>query len=80
MEKLVTGSIYRHYKGHLCKLLNLGKLEEDLEEVVIYQELDDSKEYGNNAIWVRRKSIFLEEVDVNGEKVPRFKYIGDKLE
>jgi len=79
MEKLVIGGTYRHYKGLLCKLLNLGRLEEDLDEVVIYQELNDSKEYGSNPIWVRRKSVFLQEVDINGEKVPRFKYIKEKL-
>ncbi|MGY4884004.1 MAG: DUF1653 domain-containing protein [Nanobdellota archaeon] len=78
MEKLVIGGIYQHYKGKLCKLLNLGKLEEDLDEVVIYQELEYSREYGNNPIWVRRKNIFLEEVEFNGKTVPRFKYLEDK--
>ena len=75
MEKLVVGGTYKHYKGLLCKLIHLGRLEEDLDEVVIYQELNDSKEYGKNPIWVRRKSVFLEEVYFNEEKVPRFKYI-----
>jgi cyclomaltodextrinase / maltogenic alpha-amylase / neopullulanase len=78
MEKLIVSGMYKHYKGSLCKVLYLGRLEEDLDEVVIYQELNDSKEYGKNAIWVRRKSVFLEEVNSNGEMVPRFKYMGDE--
>jgi hypothetical protein len=79
MEKLIIGGTYQHYKGPLYKLLHLGKLEENLEEVVIYQALYDSTEFGNNSIWVRKKNIFLEEVDFNGKKVPRFKYIEEKL-
>jgi len=78
MEELVIGGMYQHYKGHLCKLLCLGRLEETLEEAVIYQDLSDSEEYGKDAIWVRRKSVFLEEVDSNGRKVLRFKYRGDE--
>jgi hypothetical protein len=79
MEKLVIGGTYQHYKGSLYKLLHLGKLEKNLEEVVIYQALYDSKEFGNNAIWVKEKSNFLEEVEFNGELIPRFKYLEGKL-
>lgn len=79
MEELVIGGIYQHYKGPLYKLLHLGRLEENLEEVVIYQALYDSKEFGNNSIWVRKKNVFLEEVNFNGEKVLRFKHIKEKL-
>lgn len=78
MEKLVIGGTYQHYKGPLYKLLHLGRLEENKEEVVIYQALYDSEEFGNNSIWVRRKNVFLEEVILNGKKVPRFKHIGIK--
>lgn len=71
--------MYQHYKGPLYKLLHLGRLEESLEEVIVYQALYNSEEFGNNAIWVRKKNVFLEEVDFNGKKVPRFKYIEEKL-
>ncbi len=75
VEKLVIGGAYQHYKGSLCMLLTLGKLEEDLSDVVIYQEMNDSKEFGKNPVWVRRKNVFLEEVEYKGELVPRFKYL-----
>jgi hypothetical protein len=75
MEKLIIGGKYKHYKGNFYKLLNLGRLEENLEEVVVYQGLYDSEEFGNNPVWIRKKSSFLEEVDFKREKVPRFKYI-----
>ena len=28
-------------------------------------------------LWVRPKKMFLEEVEINGKKVPRFKFIED---
>jgi hypothetical protein len=79
MEKLVIGGTYQHYKGPLYKLLNCGRLEENLEDVIIYQALYNSEEFGNNPIWVRKKNNFFEEVDFNGQKVPRFKYLEEKL-
>jgi hypothetical protein len=79
MEELIIGGTYQHYKGPLYKLLHIGRLEENLEDVVIYQALYDSQEFGNNSIWVRKKKVFLEEIDFNGKKVPRFKYIKKKI-
>lgn len=75
MEELIIGGIYKHYKGNLYQLLHLGKLEENLSDVVIYQALYESKEFGKNAVWVRKKENFLEDVVFNGEKVPRFKFL-----
>ncbi|MBN2095191.1 MAG: DUF1653 domain-containing protein [Candidatus Aenigmarchaeota archaeon] len=67
---------YRHYKGNFYEVLGTGRHSETLEEVVIYQAEYDSKEFGNNAIWVRPKEMFLELVEVNGKKVPRFEFVG----
>jgi isopentenyl-diphosphate delta-isomerase len=67
---------YRHYKGNLYKVLGTARHSENLEELVVYQALYDSKEFGQKAFWVRPKKMFLEEVKVNGKKVPRFKYLG----
>ena len=33
--------------------------------------------YGNKEIWIRPLSMFIETIDKNGEKIPRFKYIGE---
>jgi hypothetical protein len=33
--------------------------------------------YGDGQIWARPLNMFLEEVEIDGKKVPRFKYISE---
>ncbi len=63
---------YRHYKGKEYEVIDVAKHSETLEDLVVYRAL-----YGEHALWVRSKAMFLEIVTVNGKKVPRFQYIGD---
>ena len=46
-----------------------------MEELVVYRALYDSMEFGNNALWVRPKAMFLEAVEHDGKTQPRFQYI-----
>jgi len=62
---------YRHYKGKEYEVIGVAKHSETLEEIVVYRAL-----YGNNDLWVRPLAMFVEEVEVNGKKIPRFEYIG----
>ena len=62
---------YEHYKGRHYKVIGVAKHSETLEELVVYQKL-----YDDHGLWVRPLKMFLEDVEVNGRKVPRFKYIG----
>ena len=66
---------YKHYKGKLYQVLGLARHSETLEELIVYQALYESKEFGNNAIWVRPASMFTETVLVNGKEVKRFEFI-----
>ena len=74
MEKVPPG-IYQHYKGNHYKVLGVGHHSETLEELVIYEALYTSQDFGKNALWVRPVKMFVEEVEVNGKKVPRFTYM-----
>ena len=74
-EKIKLGK-YEHYKGGQYEVIGIARDSETLEEVVIYKALYNSKEFGENALWVRPKQMFLEFVNVDGSKVPRFKYLG----
>lgn len=56
------------------RLSESAKHSETLEEMVIYKAL-----YGAGETWVRPVKMFEEIVEVNGEKIPRFKYIGEKI-
>ncbi len=75
MAELKLGK-HEHYKGKQYEVIGLAKHSETQEELVIYKTLYDSEEFGNNALWARPKSMFLENVNVEGKVVPRFKYVG----
>jgi hypothetical protein len=59
---------YRHFKGLECEVIGVAKHSETLEEVVVYREIGN----GEEQMWVRPLKMFLEYVEVNGEKIPRF--------
>ena len=75
MESKIKPGKYRHYKGNLYKVIGLAKHSETLEDLVVYQALYDSKEFGNNAIWVRPVSMFTENVNFEGKEVKRFNLV-----
>jgi hypothetical protein len=68
---------YKHVKGKLYEVIGIARHSDTLEELVVYKALYHSEEFGNNALWVRPKKMFLETVEVNGKKVPRFEYLGN---
>lgn len=65
---------YQHFKGNFYQVLGIANHSETKEEYVVYKALYNP-EPGFNKIWVRPKRLFLEEVEVNGSKVPRFKFV-----
>lgn len=77
MQQIQSG-IYQHYKGNLYEVIGLAHHSETLEKLVVYRALYDSPEFGPNAIWVRPYEMFLEEIEWEGKKVPRFKFIKNK--
>ena len=70
---IVVGGKYKHYKGNFYKIIDCARHSETLEEMVIYQQ-----QYGDFSLWVRPRSMFLENVVVNGQEVPRFMFIKDE--
>ncbi len=76
MESIKPG-IYRHYKGNLYEVIGLAHHSETLEQLVVYKALYDSKDFGNNALWVRPFEIFIENVTVEGKTTQRFEFVKD---
>ncbi len=62
--------IYEHYKGNKYEVIGVAKHSETLEEVVIYRAL-----YGEGHTWVRPITMFFEDIDVGGKRIPRFRHI-----
>jgi len=63
---------YRHYKGPEYQVLALVRHSETEEELVLYKAL-----YGEQGLWVRPLEMFLEQVIVDGQKMPRFTFLGE---
>ncbi len=69
MGQIEVGKIYKHFKGKSYKVLPVAKSIETLEEFVVYEALYDNPQ---GQIWVRPLKMFVELVEIQGAKVPRF--------
>ncbi|MFZ2295336.1 MAG: DUF1653 domain-containing protein [Polaromonas sp.] len=58
---------YQHYKGSEYEVIGVATHSETLETLIVYRPL-----YQDSGLWVRPYSMFFEQVEVNGESVPRF--------
>tara|TARA_B100001250_G_scaffold81643_2_gene67336 strand:- start:1881 stop:2111 length:231 start_codon:yes stop_codon:yes gene_type:complete len=63
---------YRHYKQKEYELIDIVHHSETQEPLVLYRTL-----YGNFDLWVRPFAMFFESVEIEGEKIARFEYIGE---
>lgn len=69
-QSIPIGALYEHYKKKPYKILAIARHSETLEELVVYQAL-----YGAQGVWVRPLAMFLETIDIEGKKTPRFKRV-----
>ncbi len=74
MAELKLGK-YKHYKNLLVRVIGVGKHSESLEDLVIYEKLENFGGFKKGSLWVRPLKMFKEKVVVNGKKVPRFKFV-----
>ena len=61
---------YEHYSGRRYRVIGVARHSETLEEMVVYEAL-----YGDGNRWVRPISMFLDEVEVDGVRRPRYKKV-----
>jgi hypothetical protein len=64
---------YRHYKGREYIVLGVARHSETEEELVVYRP-----DYGDRGLWVRPRAMFEEQVEVDGQQVPRFAFVADE--
>ena len=58
-RKIKVNKLYRHFKGHIYKVIAIAKDSEDLSLKVVYQNIS------NNDVWVRDLEEFNSLVDKN---------------
>ena len=63
---------WRHFKGGEYELLFTARHSETEELMVVYRAL-----YGEGGYWVRPASMWLETVERDGRRLPRFTYVGE---
>lgn len=70
----IPAGYYRHYKGNHYQVIDVARHSETGEELVVYRAL-----YGERGLWVRPLSMFIETVDCDGMRRPRFAFISSEL-
>lgn len=76
MEEIKLGK-YQHYKGNFYEVLGVAKHSETLKDFVVYKSLYDSPDFPVGSLWIRSKEMFFGQVEVDGQKVLRFNFIGE---
>jgi len=71
----IKPGLYLHSKSSSkMRVYFLAKHSESLEEMVVYEHLDN---FPAGKFWVRPASMWFEEVEVRGEKVTRFVWLSE---
>ena len=72
MSRNIQLGRYRHYKGKEYQVLGVARHSETGEDFVVYKKL-----YDDFSMWIRPYDMFIEEVEVNGNKIKRFEFLGE---
>ena len=73
MTDAPTPGPYKHYKrGDDYTVIDIVFHSETQEAMVLYRA-----EYGERQLWVRPLDMFIESVNIDGKRVPRFEFVGD---
>ena len=62
---------YKHFKGRVYQVIEVGKHSETGEEMVVYKGLYDSPA-GYGAVWIRPVTMFVETIERDGKTMRRF--------
>lgn len=67
------GKLYKHYSGKIYKVLSIARCSENPENFfVIYQGIYTCPTFGENQVWCRPYTMFIEKIVFDGKEQPRF--------
>jgi hypothetical protein len=66
------GQRYKHYKGNTYTIIAVAHHSETGEKMVVYRGEYNDPEFGDQPVWVRPYTLFIEEVTIDGKVIPRF--------
>ena len=75
MTDQIQKGFYEHYKGKRYEVLDVAMHSETMEPMVVYKALYKG-DFPEGSWWVRPLAMFNENVTLQGQNVPRFKFIG----
>jgi len=74
MREIIVGKIYKHFKGHIYKVIAIAKDSENLQKIVVYKNIE------NNEYWVRAYDEFNSLVDIKKYPEVTQKYRFEEIE
>lgn len=69
VASITPGAVFEHYKKKLYQVIDVARHSETMEWFVVYIALE------NNNRWIRPLDMFLENVTIDGEVMPRFRLV-----
>lgn len=69
----IKKGIYRHFKGHVYRVIGTARHSENLEDYVVYVNVNDEED-----MWIRPAGMFLESVTREGKTFPRFELLEEE--
>jgi hypothetical protein len=70
----IQKGIYEHYKGNRYEVVGSAVHTETNEHMVIYKALYKGN-FPEGTLWVRPMTMFKENITLNGQSVPRFRFL-----
>jgi hypothetical protein len=71
----IKPGLYKHFKGKLYRVIGVFKHSETMEDLVVYQGLYHSTDYGEHPRWARPVPMFFEQVDRDSYHGSRFQFL-----
>jgi|SRR3990167_5430497 len=76
MSEHLQAGIYQHYTGLLVLVLGLARHSETEDKLVCYVPLGGK---AGPRLTVRPLAMFFDEIEIDGAKQPRFRFIGTDM-